>query len=241
MSCLIAKLSHYVDLSDDDCRLLAALEADEQEYSADQLVHSANEEIEFLYVVKKGWLYNYIDLPDGRRQIVRIHHPGDVLGLGDIAYLKAGTSLRACEDVVLCPFPKTHLDAIFVNAPRLTALLFTIAVRDQAILVDMLKSVSRMSARERMAFLLLDLISRLRVTNSDMTTQFRCPLSLTELGDTLALTGVYVKKTIEALEQDHLLRYEEGIIELLDEPALEKICDFSERYSTIDTSWFPGG
>lgn len=240
MSCLIAKLSHYVDLSDDDCELLSILEKDEQEFSAGQLVHSANDEIEFLYVVKKGWLYNYLDLPDGRRQIVRIHHPGDMLGIGDIAYLNAGSNLKACNDVILCPFPKTHLDSIFVNAPRLTALLFTIAVRDQAILVDMLKSVSRMSARERLAFLLLDLVSRLRVTNDDVTTLFRCPLSLTELGDTLALTSVYVKKTIQALEDDHLLRYQEGIVELLDEQALANVCDFSERYATIDTSWFPG-
>lgn len=241
MSCLIAKLSHYVDLSEDDCKLLSVLEENEQEYSAGDLVHAAGDDIEFLYVVKKGWLYNYLDLPDGRRQIVRIHHPGDMLGLGDIAYSAAGTHLRACNDAVLCPFPKSHLDKIFVGAPRLTALLFTVAVRDQAILVDMMKSVARMSARERVAYLLLDLVSRLRITNQDITTLFRCPLSLTELGDTLALTSVYVKKTISGLEHDRIVRYDEGIVELLDEQALVATCDFTERYASIDTSWFPGG
>ncbi len=238
-SCLIAKLSHYIDLSSDDCRLLERLEKNEREYSAGTDVHTIGMEVSHMHVVKSGWLYNYLDLPDGRRQIVRIHHPGDVLGLPDIAYNDASSTLRASTDACLCPFPKSHMDEIFVNAPRLTALLFTIAVRDQVVLIDMLRATGRMSARERVSYLLLDLLARLRVTNKEITDSFKLPLNQSEIGDTVGLTNVYVSKTLKQLQSDGYISLDNTQVRLLNEDAMIEMCDFAERYASIDTSWFP--
>lgn len=130
-SCLVQKLSHYVELDKDAVGHLKRLEREERSFNEGQDVYLGGDRRDHLHVVKKGWLYSYTDLPDGRRQIVRLHHPGDIVGFESIAFHHATTSLRAAESVVVCPFPKSGLDVVFERSPKLTALLFTLAAREQ--------------------------------------------------------------------------------------------------------------
>ena len=238
-SCLVNKLSNYIDLNGTDLDLLAELEGEEREYAQGSPVRKADERIENLYVVKYGWLFSSMELPDGRRQIVQIHHAGDIIGMPDIALDRAALNVQAITDVTLCPFPKRHLDKIFTTSPRLIALLFTISLRDQVIFTEKLRSIGRMSARERVAHFLLDIAHRLRITNSGMASTFRLPMTQTEIGDATALTSVTISKTMMQLQLDKLIDRRDGHVSLRDERTLIKMCDYVDRYSDMDTSWFP--
>lgn len=238
-SCLVSKLSHYVDLDDEDRERLAKFEESEEHFADQSEIYLEGDLTEHLHVVKSGWLYGYTDMPDGRRQIVGLHHPGDILGLADIAFPHATVNLRCCTDVSLCPFPKSKMDVIFTEAPRIAALLFTMAAREQVLLIDTLKAMGRMSARERVAYLLLDLLSKLRITNGDMSGMFHLPLTQSEIGDVLGLTNVYVSKTLGLLEVDGFISRQGNKVRILDEKALIRLCDFVDRYADMDTSWFP--
>ncbi|TYC52506.1 Crp/Fnr family transcriptional regulator [Rhodobacterales bacterium] len=239
VSCLITKLSHYLTLTDDSREKLAILEEEEISFSRGSEIYTIDDANEHLYVVKSGWLYTYLDLPDGRRQIVKIHHPGDIIGFADIAFRQATTNLAAAEDVVLCPFPKRGLRMIFGEAPQITALMFSIAVRDQVVLLDTLRALGRMSSRERLVYFLLDLVSRLRITNRSMTDTFRLPLTQTEIGDTIGLTNVYVSRAFTALEKDGLIARTAKGVRIVSEAELKAMVDFADRYEQMDTTWFP--
>ena len=239
-SCLAENLSHYVDLGREDRRRLANLERSERHYDRALDIHASGEQREHLFAVKKGWLYSYVDFADGRRQIVKVHTPGDLIGLPDLAYSHATTSLRTCGEAILCPFPKRDLTEIFEQSPRLAALLTTIAVRDQVILIDTLRAMGRMSARERIAYFLLDMLARLRVLAGPELTGFALPLSQTEIGDVIGLTNVYVSKTLGRLEEAGRIRRSAGHVEILEEAELRQLADFTDRYATLETSWFPG-
>ncbi|MCK8463201.1 Crp/Fnr family transcriptional regulator [Aliiroseovarius sp. S1339] len=238
-SCLYRKLSHYVEIDDDTWDILARLEENEESYSANAVVRDIGTSADELFVVKSGWFYSFVLLPDGRRQIVSICHPGDVVGFADIAYNKACDTLVAANDGVLCPFPKQYLDRVFTDAPRVAALLFTLAVRDQVLLTDLLKAIGRMSAREKLAYFLLELDARQRITNPEKTS-FRLPLNQTEIGDTIGLTNVYVSKSLVALEQQGLVSRKEGEITILAPDVMAEMCDFQDRHAQMDVSWFPG-
>ncbi len=240
-SCLTQKLSHYAPLSPCSLDNIARLEREERAYQKGVEIHQAGERNANLYVVRHGWLYSYADMKDGRRQIVEIHHPGDIIGFPDIAFNERTTVLRAAEDVLLCPFPKKDLDEVFTSAPQLAALLFALAVRNQVVLTDFLRANGRMNARERIAYFLLDLMARLRIANKMMTTTFRLPLNQTEISDVLGLTNVYVSRSFTALQKDGLIRRENGTVEVLKEDELVRLCDFVDHHTRIDTSWFPAG
>lgn len=238
-SCLIQKLSYYVKLNEAASKRMASLEEKEETYEKGVHVYGRDDRSNRLFVVKSGWLYTYTDLPDGRRQIIRIHHPGDIVGFPDIAFHQPTTELRTAERVTLCPFDKKALQVIFVELPQITALLFSLAVREEAIFIDLLRAMGRMSAREKIGYLLLDLWSRLKITNSAASDTFRLPLNQSEIGDAIGLTNVYVSKTMTALEEEGLIRRVGTTISLTRPDRLARLVDFTDRYVTMDTTWFP--
>ena len=238
-SCLAEHLSHYLELTDDDRERLARFEEEERDFDRATDIYHAGEARERLYVVKKGWLYSYVDFADGRRQIVKVHTPGDVVGFPDLAYRKATTSLRSCGECTVCPFPKRHVDDVLEASPRLAALLLTVALRDQVTLIDTLRAMGRMSARERIAYFLLDMLARLRVMHGAQLRALHMPLSQTEIGDVIGLTNVYVSKTLGRLETAGSIRRQGSTIEVLEERELVRLADFTDRYATLDTGWFP--
>ncbi|MGB3244626.1 MAG: Crp/Fnr family transcriptional regulator [Sulfitobacter sp.] len=238
-SCLVTKLSHYVELADTDKEKLATLEKSERTFEAATEVYQGGDRSTNFFVVKHGWAFSYTDLPDGRRQIVNIHHPGDIVGFPDIALKHMTTTLRTAEDVCLCPFPKSALDVILRESPRLSALLLSIALRDQVVFIDLLRAMGRMSARERISYMLLDLIARLRITNKTMTDTIRLPLNQSQIADYLGLTNVYISKTFIMMENDGLIRRQDHHLQILKEDELVDLTDFTDRYADMDTSWFP--
>jgi len=238
-SCLVNKLSHYISLSDTDCERLAALEKAERTFEAGQEVYQGGDRNKDLFVVKHGWAFSYTDLPDGRRQIVKIHHPGDIIGFHDVALMHSTTTLRTAEEVCLCPFPKSSLDEIFRKSPRLSALLLSIALRDHVVLIDVLRAMGRMSAQERVSYMLLDLISRLRITNSNLTDTIRLPMTQSQIADYLGLTNVYISKTFIRMEDDGYIHRNQNRLQILKEDAMIELTDFHDRYADMDTSWFP--
>ena len=238
-SCLVEKLSYYIELNEDARAHLAALEESEKVFPRHADVWCEHDRLTHLYVVKSGWCYVYADMPDGRRQIVKVLHPGDIAGFPDIAFKAAATNLRTSEEACLCPFPKHKLDAIFERSPRLTALLFTLANRDLACMVDNLRAMGRMSARERIAWFLLDLIARLRITNRRMNDTIRMPLNQHEIGDALGLTHTYVSRTMRQMEEAGLIARQGNTIILRREEAMVEMVGFSNRYEHLDLSWFP--
>ena len=238
-SCLVAHLSAYADLSDTDNELLSRFERDERDFPADAAVQQRGERAEELYVVKQGWLCSSTDLADGRRHIVRTHHAGDVIGLGDLAFPRVTVNLSTCTAVRLCPFPKEALGRVFRDSPRLAALLLALSARDQVLLYDQLRAAARMNARDRVLYLLLSFLYRLRVTNRAMRDTFELKLTQTQIGDLLGLTNVSVSKAFVELEGRGDILRDRQEVTLLGIPELIERIEFVDRFSTLDTSWFP--
>lgn len=226
-------------LSDTDRELLARFEKEDRAVPRQTDIRREGDENDTLFAVRKGWLYSFIDFPDGRRQIVKVHVPGDLIGFPELAYERVASSLRSCSAAIICPFPKAHVHDVIRESSRLAAAMLTVATRDQVLLIDRLRATGRMNARERIAHFLLDALARLRVFRGPDIVRFELPMSQQEIGDAVGLTNVYVSKTFAALERDNLIKRHAGAeIELLDEGALCRIADFNDRYRLLDTTWF---
>lgn len=237
-SCLIAKLGRYAPLSTSDRQLLSGLEEQEREYRKDQLVRRSGYEITELFVVKSGWLTSFSILDDGRRQLLRLFYPGDIVDLSEVALTHAHHDIKCITAAILCPFPKMGLEPLFQKSPRLTALLFSMTVRENSSLLDRIRAIGRFSAYERLCFLLLEIRDRLGLTVTDVDDGFRLPLTQSDIADLLGLTNVYVSKTMSRIERDRLISREGNRIVLLNPQEMADICEF-RGYGAVDTSWFP--
>ncbi|MCP1198046.1 Crp/Fnr family transcriptional regulator [Notoacmeibacter sp. MSK16QG-6] len=240
MGCLAAKLSNYVHLTERDLAHLALLEREEQTFPRHHEIVANGEPLKNLYIVKEGWAYSYVDTRDGRRQIVKLHMPGDLIGFESLPSATVACSVRSASTVVLCPFLPEALQIVFSKAERLAAILFAMSCRDQEIMVSRLRAIGRMDARERLIQMLLDMINQIRLTDADIQWPLTIPLSQTEIGDYVGLTNVHVSKTLIRLEREGLIARTDGYrLEILNEAAMERIVDYENYHRALDTSWFP--
>jgi len=107
------------------------------------------------------------------------------------------------------------------------------------VLIDVLRAMGRMSAQERISYMLLDLLARLRITNHKMTDAFRLPMTQSQIADYLGLTNVYISKTFIRLEREGFIQRDHDQIRVLREDEMIELTDFHDRYAEMDTSWFP--
>lgn len=240
-SCLVERMRYYIDIDEENEALLRGLEKEEVSYKSRVKLH-LQERNDNLYVLKSGWLYRYTDLPDDKRQVLRVHYPGDIVGLTDVAMEEAIGDTMTASEVVLCPFPKHSLDAIFTQSPRLTALVFSLGMLEEAILLDRITMIGRSSALKRVATYILEIHSRLRTHTDDATfSSFEMLLTQEIIADALGLTNVSVSNAFTQLELDGKIIRNRKVITLPDPDKLKRELDFKDRYFRIDTSWFPKG
>lgn len=239
MSCLVSRLRYYSNITKNDEKLILELEKEEIEYKT-RTTLNLYEQKNNLFILKSGWLYRYADLQDGRRQVLRVHYPGDIIGLTDIAMCETFGDLATATDVTLCPFQKKHLDKVFIQSPRLTALIFSLGMLEEAILLDRITMIARNNAVNRVANYMLELYSRQKIhTNNTVFTTFNMPLTQDVIADALGLTNVSVSNAFAQLKQENKILNHRKRITILDPDKLKKDLNFIDRFFEIDTSWFP--
>ena len=237
-SCLVERLGHYLRLTGPEQFALEALEGGERVYRRGAMVRREHDRAHELYIINSGWLLSFVLLDDGSRQILRIHLPGDMVGLSCAAFNEATESLVALTDVKLSPVEKSALNKLFVEHPRMGALLFLIAQAEKVSLSDRLASLGRTSAKARVAALILDTVSRLRVMNADLGDSIAFPLTQEEIGDATGLTAVHVNRMMRALAEDGIIARNGNHIRLLDEKRLTAEANYVDR-TGIETGWLP--
>lgn len=238
-SCFAERLEHYLPLTDKEKSALARLEDAERQYKRGTVVRRENDRAQEMFIVRSGWMFSYVLLDDGSRQILRLHFPGDLIGTSGAAFVEATDSLVALTDVKLCPFDKTALRILYQEHPRLAALLSMIAEAERVALTDRLASLGRTSARARVGALLLDTANRLRVMNKELGDNFVFPLTQEEIGDATGLTSVHVNRMMRALVEDGLIIRSNSHLRIVDEPRLTRLASYINRYASLDTSWLP--
>lgn len=238
-SCFAARLKKHMALTPGEEKALERLEENPRQVRKGQIIQREKDVVTELFVVSSGRMMSYVILPDGQRQILRIHFPGDFIGAASTAYSKAPESLAALTDGVLCPFDKHALRRLIEEHPRVAALMFVISQTERVALTDRLTSLGRASAKARLAAFLLDIIDRLRMANDGITNSFELRLTQEEIGDAVGLTSVHVNRMIRQLETEGLIARANGTITLLDEKRLQEIGHYTNRYDDLDTDWLP--
>ncbi len=238
MSCLVEKFKYYIDLNPEEESLLTTLEKDVRHYEKNDIVYEQNGHVENIYVVKSGWLITYNYLNDGGRMIMNIYSAGDVLGFSTLPFEDQHSGLMAITPCKLCPFPRDGVSAVVCKSKKLTALLFSMAIQDNVVLLDRLKAVGRMAGENRIAMLLLQIWARLKVTCSSVDTTFPLPMSQEMIGDALGITPVYVNRMMKQMQEDGWITYGKREVTLLKPQQLAERCDFKDRYYKINVDWY---
>lgn len=239
MSPLEARLAYHLDLTFSEREALRWLERRERPYTPGEIVVREGEEIDKLFVVASGWLHGSVVLPAGQRQILRFYFVGDITTTLSIAWGRSAATLQAVSAATLFEMPKAAFGRLFRQHPRLGALLYAVSVSEQVAMADRLTSVGRTDGMTRIATLLLDIRSRLRVIDGIDGSSFELPLTQQDLGDAVGLTKTHVNRSLRALEETGLVERVGRMIRITDVQRLGALVGFSDRHGEIATDWLP--
>lgn len=239
-SCFLAKLKHYIELTESERSALRTLEEPPKAFAAGSVIYEEQESpAGNLYLVDEGRLHSSTALADGSRAILRIYYPGDIIGVNSIAFERSATTTVTSVPTGLCKFPRSRLAEVFENHPRLATLFYALAALENVALQDRLKSIGRTDGKSRIAALIMDVLSRLRTTSPDMPPTVNLMMTQGDIGDAVGLTNVHVHRCLKELADEGFIRRHGSEITVLREEELVERAHFINRYRSIDTSWFP--
>ena len=238
-SCLAERLGELIDLSSDERATLDRLEQRERTLRRGAVLLRENDKLAELYVVRRGTLMSYVILPDGSRQILRFLFRGDLIATAGLVYRTSPETVIASTEATVAPLDRAAIASLTAEHPRLAALLIAVGQMEQVALTDRLAGLGRKSAKARVAALLIDLRNRLRTLDPALGDTFAPGLTQEEIGDATGLTAVHVNRMLRQLEEEGMIRRENGRFTFLQEQALTRTASHIERAAGLDLDWLP--
>jgi CRP-like cAMP-binding protein len=205
-----------------------------QEYRADQFNVPAGREIyretqpcDYLFTLYHGWVAIYKTLNNGKRQILHIALPGDMIGFQADMKSPMKHSAITLSDVVLCGFPRNKLPELLRKNLSVAQRLTELNARDMNLCQSRLLAIGQQSAVERIAFLCSELFHRIKhVYNHQEKTETYFPLSQEDIGDATGLTKIHVNRTLRVLREMNLIQITSRTLKIYDVQALSELGNF---------------
>ena len=190
---------------------------------AGKLVIGRNQASSDVFVLCGGWGFRFLQLSDGRRQILGVLLPGDLFSVASLALNRSGFSVRALTVVQVSAMRREEVQSRLANSPvGLTVLANLSAVEREA--SDELSAVlGQCSAEERIAYLLLQLTRRIAAHNVIRDQQYPFPMRQQHIADATGLTAVHVSRVLGTLRKQGIADLSEGILRVLDIGELERL------------------
>src|SRR5438477_12027557 len=118
---LVAKLSQFAQLSDQDVRLLETLCSPEEGFRAGANIVVEGETPRSAFVLTRGMACRFRLMPDGRRQILTILIPGDFFDLHGFLLKATDHSVAAIGPTRTAAIGREAVIEIIANHPRIGA------------------------------------------------------------------------------------------------------------------------
>jgi CRP-like cAMP-binding protein len=169
-----------------------------------------------IYRFRTGWACQFRDLANGRRAILDVYLPGDVIGLD------TGVHPRPLEEIhtlTAATIEAVPVDGALIElmADRPTALYVVFLLGQRQRRADrLLTAISCLDARGRLAMMLLDFYTRLRRRKLISGSTYNLPLTQVQIGNYLGLTVVHINRVLRALRGERVVDLEKHCVTILD-------------------------
>ena len=227
---LLAKLATITDLNDDEKQAILALPLAVRALPKDHDVVQDNEVVARCCLLLEGFVHRYKMLPEGDRQIMSIHLPGDILDLQSLQIRRMDHSVGTLTKTRVAFIAHTSLLQLTREHPGIAAAFWRDTLIDASIFREWIVNVGRRDAFQRLAHLFCEMHTRMRVVQLAEDRGFAMPLTQSQLADATGLTVVHVNRTLKALRASGLIGLQGRFLHILDRPGLERVAGFDPTY-----------
>lgn len=222
----VVRLERYFALSDEDLTSLwQLLECDLVVNKRRDLVVDGYEYRKLCFV-ERGFAARYKLLRNGKRQIVNLVLPGDVVGLPGSFLKKARYSVLALTDLKLQVCSVNDYVHLCYKRPQFGLMLSWLAIQEAVTCAEHVINTGRRTPIERLAHFLLEMYSRLEMVGLAANRDFDLPLSQEVMSDALGLSVPHLNRTLAKLRADGVITLNNHRIGLIDVAGLELLGHF---------------
>lgn len=182
-----------------------------------------NQAVSDVLVLCTGWAFRYVQLSDGRRQILRFLLPGDVLSPATIFEKNYPSWVKALTDVMLSGFARSEIRERCAIGPGVPSVVASTSIAEMRDVSELATVLGQCSAEERIAYLLLRLMSGIAARNVIREHRYPFPLRQQHIADAVGLTPVHVSRVFGQFRERGVLTMSEGVLTVFDVPELERL------------------
>ena len=163
-----------------------------------------DEPFKSVYAVRSGTLKAYSTMDNGQEQVTAFYFPGEILGMDGISKNRHPSSAVALETAAICEIPFDLLGDLSIRIPTLQRHFFQLMSQEIADDQQLIMMLSKNSAEQRVAALLLSISAR-NARRKLSATAFRLSMSRADIGNYLGLTVETVSRIFSRFQKNGLI------------------------------------
>lgn len=227
--CIDCRLRHrscFRPFSDEELESIASLKADHISLPAKSDIVTEGEVGGNLYTLYEGWAFRYQKLPDGGRQIFDLLLPGEIIGLSSALLGTIRHSVQALTPVSVCVMNGYPLPKLLQRHVDLTLDLLRWRVEEEHRADTRLALLGRRKPLQRVGYLMLETVDRLRRLELADGTMCPFPLQRQHLADATGLSMIHLNRTLAQLRDERLAAIEDKMLIIFDRRRLAELSGY---------------
>lgn len=224
------KLAIDTALSADDVAAIAALPITVKESPARATLAREGATSTHCSVLLEGFACRSKTADSGKRQILSVHIPGEIL---DLEAIHLPVMDHDVTTLSRCKVGLIGHEALLAAArarPMVGEALWRYTARDAALFREWIMNIGRRPAINRLAHLLVEIGDRLERAGLANDASFQLPMTQLDLADALGLTPVHVNRVLQELRRSGLLELRKYTVSLPDLKRLKEVAAFDDLY-----------
>jgi len=222
----VRRLNHYIELSAADLQSLRRLVESELLIKKRRDLVVDGYEYRKLCFVETGFAARYKVLRNGKRQILNVLLPGDVVGLPGSFLERASYSVIAVTDMTLHVCSLDAYVALCYRRPQFALALSWLAMQEAVFYAEHIIDAGRRTPIERLARFLLEIHSRLAMVGLAGGSGFDLPFSQEVLGDALGLSVPHLNRMLARLRAEGFITLDNRHVQFTDLKGIQMLGHF---------------
>src|SRR5690348_11761225 len=227
---LVRGLREHSRLGEEDVAEVTALSVTVRDFGPNEDFIRQGDCPEYSALVVSGMVARYHLLQSGRRQYLSFHMSGELPDAQGLFIQRMDHALCAIGPASVAFIPHRDLLRAFVRRPSLGLAIWRETLLDAAIFREAITNNSARPMPTRMAHLFCELFYRARVSRLNKGNRCVIPLTLVQLGETLAMAIATVNRSLQELRASGSMDFREGELVVLKWRELQRLSDFNPDY-----------
>jgi CRP-like cAMP-binding protein len=179
-----------------------------------------------LCFVRDGFAIRYKLLRSGKRQILNVILPGDVIGFPVSFFDRSIYSIVAVTDLTYNICSLDLYVQLCHEQPQFGLVLSWLAAQEAAIYAEHIVDLGRRTPAERLARFLLDVHARLHAVGRAESASFDLLFSQEVIADVLGLSVPHLNRMMQHLRSERLITSHSRLVELTDVTGLQTLAQY---------------